>query len=89
MRNNPVAAAYNARLGFKVLPNQEEQEYQILELTNEDYFIATEQLRAKAIAVEGNHFTLNLSPTSQTLLDGIGAFRTDPKFEITLNTTHN
>lgn len=87
MRNNPVAAAYNARLGFKVLPNQEEQEYQILELTNADYFKATEQLRAKAIAVEGNHFTLKLSPASQTLLNSFGALRVNPKFDV--NIVHN
>ncbi len=80
MRNNPVAAAYNARLGFKLLPGQEEQEYQMFELSKADYYKATEVLRNKAIAVEGNGFTLQISPDTEHLFKELAVFNKKPDF---------
>ncbi len=84
MRNNPVAEAYNSNLGFKPIPTQEEHDFQMFELTRENYFAATESLRKKAIAVEGNHFTLQLSNGGKQLLNKLGALRPVAEFEITL-----
>lgn len=84
MRNNPVAEAYNSNLGFKPLPVQDGQEFQMFELTRERYFVATDNLRKKAIAVEGNHFTLKLSAEGKQQLNQLGAFKPVPDFEIAL-----
>lgn len=84
MRNNPIAAAYNARLGFKLLPGQEEQEYQMFELTKANYYHATESLRNKAIAVEGNGFSLEITQYTERLLNELGVMRKEPDFDLTL-----
>jgi hypothetical protein len=84
MRNNPVAEAYNSNLGFKPIPTKVEHDFQMFELTRENYFAATESLRKKAIAVEGNHFTLQLSNGGKQLLNKLGALRPVAEFEITL-----
>lgn len=87
MRNNPVAADYNRRLGFKLMPGQEAMDFQMFELSRDDYFAATAMLRAKAIAVEGNHFTLQISEDLQALLQALGAFRNLAEFDLKLETT--
>jgi RimJ/RimL family protein N-acetyltransferase len=84
MRNNPVAEAYNSNLGFKPKTMQEEHDFQMFELTRENYYTATDNLRKKAIAVEGNHFTLQLSELSKQILNQLGALRPIPDFEINL-----
>jgi len=84
MRNNPVAEAYNSNLGFKPMLLQEEHDFKMFELTRENYFAATENLRKKAIAVEGNHFTLKMSDNSRQLLYRLGALKPVADFEITL-----
>ncbi len=85
MVNNPVAASYNRNLGFKPLPAKEGSTFQMFELNKDDYFKATENLRSKAIAVEGNHFTLQLSKANRALLEKLGAFNSVPDFELTLD----
>jgi UDP-4-amino-4,6-dideoxy-N-acetyl-beta-L-altrosamine N-acetyltransferase len=84
MRNNPVAEAYNSNLGFKHKPMQEEHDFQMFELTRDNYFAATDNLRKKAISVEGNHFTLQLSDGGNQLLNKLGVLRAVADFEINI-----
>lgn len=39
LRNNPRAIAYNKQIGYKLMPNQENIENQLYQLTEEDYLI--------------------------------------------------
>lgn len=84
MANNPVAESYNRNLGFKPLPCTPGNTFQMFELLRDDYFAATETLRNKAIAVEGNHFTLHISEKYKALLQGLDAFRLKPDFELNI-----
>lgn len=38
LKNNPRAIAYNKQMGYKLMPNQDEIENQLYQLTEEDYF---------------------------------------------------
>lgn len=88
MANNPVAEEYNRRLGFMPMPKTADSPFQIFELKRNNYFDATENLRNKAIAVEGNHFTLQLSKQHNMQLQLIDAFRPKADFEITIDLTN-
>ncbi len=87
MMNNPVAESYNRKLGFKPLTAIKESDFHMYELKRDDYFTATENLRNKAIAIEGNHFTLQLSNKYRLILEQVNAFKPVADFELAINHT--
>jgi hypothetical protein len=64
------------------MPSQGDGDFQMFELTRQDYLKTTENLRNKAIAVEGNHFTLQLEAETRLLLEQVKAWRPAPDFVI-------
>lgn len=82
MGNNPVAERYNRSLGFKPMKLIDGSAFRMFELKKDDYFAATDKLRNKAIAIEGNDFSIELSYSQMALLDRLDAFGAAAKFEL-------
>lgn len=58
LRNNPRAIQYNKQIGYKLLPNQEDIENQLYELSEEDYIISGGKLNKAAALLNPEHQTL-------------------------------
>ena len=80
LRTNSRAIQYNKQIGYKLLPNQENVENQLYELSEEDYMKAGAKLnKAAALLCPGNEILKysgviceeNLDEVNQLLLKAI------------------
>lgn len=87
MAGNKVAEKYNTNLGFKKMPDQEDQAFQRYELRRGDYYNATVQLRETAQRIGGKEVSVLLEQNDLSLFTEEGIFASKPavEFQTVLN----